>query len=138
MRWMIARQSSELLKEYIGFKGDIQIGSFIDKMITIADNLEYGMKGLAKSTEKMKYVNESGELSIFHRAISDRLLELNVVPVEAEGVYFDPYVHHAMMQEELAGVEDNLVTEEIQKGYFVDGRLYRPAKVKVSKCMELS
>jgi molecular chaperone GrpE len=55
-----------------------------------------------------------------------------VRPVEAVGHPFDPGVHQAVAQVEAPG-EENRVVEEVQKGYLLEGRVLRPAMVKVSR-----
>ncbi|MDD5711681.1 MAG: nucleotide exchange factor GrpE [Smithellaceae bacterium] len=56
-----------------------------------------------------------------------------VEEVETEGKEFDPYVHEAMLQEESAEHDDNKIVREFEKGYTLNKRLLRPAKVSVSK-----
>ncbi len=46
---------------------------------------------------------------------------------------FDPRYMEAVEEVEIKGMEPGTVVEEIQKGYKSNGRLLRPAKVKVSK-----
>ena len=53
--------------------------------------------------------------------------------IEAKGKPFDPHEHDAMMQEETEEHPENYVVEEFQKGYKLNDRVIRPAKVKVSK-----
>ena len=57
---------------------------------------------------------------------------LNVTPVEALAMPFDVDRHYALMQEAVPGITDGIVTEELQRGYFLSGQLLRAAKVKVS------
>ena len=53
--------------------------------------------------------------------------------IEAIGKPFDPHEHEAMMQEETEEHPENYVVEEFQKGYKLNDRVIRPAKVKVAK-----
>jgi len=53
--------------------------------------------------------------------------------IKAKGKPFDPHEHDAMMQEETEEHPENYVVEELQKGYKLNDRVIRPAKVKVSK-----
>ncbi|MGN1141078.1 MAG: nucleotide exchange factor GrpE [Oliverpabstia sp.] len=126
---MIAKQSAELFGVYKRGDVDIQIDVFIEKMLEIADNLEYALKAVGK----MECRNEKMLLIYFYKKIRDNLRKLNLIPVEAEGMRFDPYIHHAMIAEQTNGVEEGMITEEIQKGYFLRERLLRPARVKVAK-----
>lgn len=51
---------------------------------------------------------------------------------DAEGQNFNPEKHEAFMMEESADVEEPQVIEVFQKGYQLNDRVIRHAKVKVS------
>ncbi len=53
--------------------------------------------------------------------------------IEAVGKPFDPFVHEALGQNKVEGVEDSVITEEFQRGFKLGGRVIRPAKVLVNK-----
>lgn len=63
----------------------------------------------------------------------DALKARGVAQIDATGQQFDPSVHEAMMQRAEEDKEDNLVLEQFQKGYTLDGQVIRPAKVIVNK-----
>ena len=71
------------------------------------------------------------------RIIYDQLIEIlkshNVEQIQAVGETFDPAVHEAMTQQTDTGKEENVVLEEFQKGYKLNGRVIRPSKVIVNK-----
>ncbi|EKU70732.1 hypothetical protein HMPREF9161_01778 [Selenomonas sp. F0473] len=52
--------------------------------------------------------------------------------IEAEGRPFDPNVHQAVMRVENPDIADGTVTQELQKGYRVKGRVIRPSMVQVA------
>ena len=51
--------------------------------------------------------------------------------VETVGKPFDPEMHEAVG--EVEGEEPGMVAEEVEKGYIINGKLLRPAKVKITK-----
>jgi molecular chaperone GrpE len=53
--------------------------------------------------------------------------------IDTAGKAFDPHVHDAMMQVESAEHEDSQVVGEFERGYLLNGRLLRPARVSVCK-----
>ena len=53
--------------------------------------------------------------------------------IDTAGKDFNPYIHEAMMQVESAEHEDSQVVGEFERGYLLNGRLLRPAKVSVCK-----
>ncbi len=66
------------------------------------------------------------------RQLTEVLRKHGVAEVEAEGVPFDPQVHEAIMREETAAVPHGTVVQVFQKGYVLNDRLLRAARVKVS------
>ena len=51
---------------------------------------------------------------------------------DSEGEEFDPQRHEAMMTEDSSETEHPTVLEDFQKGYLLNERVLRPAKVKVA------
>ena len=74
------------------------------------------------------------------RIIYDQMLDIlkshGVEQIKAPGEKFDPALHEAMMQKTEPEEEDNIVLEEFQKGYKLNGRVIRPSKVVVNKLTE--
>ncbi|OGR83383.1 MAG: nucleotide exchange factor GrpE [Elusimicrobia bacterium RIFCSPLOWO2_01_FULL_64_13] len=55
-------------------------------------------------------------------------------PLKTVGEQFDPHLHEAVEQVEAEDEsQNNVIIEELQKGYVSNGRLLRPARVKVAK-----
>ena len=71
-------------------------------------------------------------VEMISRQLTEVLRKHGVVEVEAEGVPFDPQVHEAIMREETAAVPHGTVVQVFQKGYILNDRLLRAARVKVS------
>ena len=130
---MIARRSLGLAMFCANSGEQVQATALIEEILTMADNLEYAIKAVGKSTDFRKHQSVNRLLHSYYSGLKNSLLKLNVTPVEAEGMYFDPYIHEALMTEKVAGVEADVVIEQIQKGYFIGDKLLRPAKVKVSE-----
>mgnify|MGYP001134843466 CR=1 FL=1 len=61
------------------------------------------------------------------------LQEEGIEPMECEGEKFDPYKHDAMLVREDNEKPENTVLEELEKGYYFNKEVLRPAKVVVSK-----
>jgi len=85
-------------------------------------------------------VNIKGLLQIKNQ-ILNFLKNQGVEEIKSVGEKFDPQLHEVVGEvapsEALAkggkSVESGIVIEEIQKGYKINGRLLRPAKVRVTK-----
>lgn len=69
--------------------------------------------------------------------IQEKLLSIlrnrGLEPLETVGNPFDVDQHDALLQVEKEGEAPNIVLEEIEKGYVLNGRVLRHAKVVVSK-----
>lgn len=58
--------------------------------------------------------------------------ELGVKEIEAEGQQFNPDFHNAVMHIEDENLDENIVTEEFQKGYMYKDTVIRHSMVKVA------
>ena len=130
---MIAGQTEEMFADCQRGKSSIRVSTLIEKMLVVKDNIEYGIASAERTTKRMEYMKEKLLLIDFRNALERSLYQLNVVPVEANGAVFDPYIHEAVHIEETDLVEENRVVSVVQKGYFFGEKLYRPARVVVSK-----
>ena len=64
--------------------------------------------------------------------------EEGVRAMDSQGQKFDPYKHEAMMvEEERDDLPENTIIEVFEKGYFLNSKILRPAKVKISKKSKL-
>ena len=62
------------------------------------------------------------------------VLEKNgVKKIDSLGAKFNPEMHECLMTSNEKEKDDNIVLEELQKGYTINGKVLRPAKVKVNK-----
>lgn len=125
---MINTQSATLWSCQVE-KHRISADTFIEKLLELADNLEYGLK----EASRMHCHSEKRILQHFYQEIRHILSQMGLIPVEAEGLPFDPHFHHAVMTDNIEGVEKYMITEEVQKGYLRGEKLVRPARVKVNK-----
>ena len=104
--------------------------SLVKELLGVVDNLE-------RAIESSNGSNEEGQLSEGLDLTLKELLkifkEFHACPIEALGKPFDPCYHQAMMQQETTDQPENVVLNELQKGYMIHDRLLRPAMVVVSK-----
>jgi molecular chaperone GrpE len=57
--------------------------------------------------------------------------------MNSEGETFDPYKHEALLVEENENLPDNTIIEEIDKGYYLNNKILKPAGVKISKSKKI-
>ena len=61
------------------------------------------------------------------------LYQFNLKEIDGINKPFDPIYHEALMKEKVEGQEPGMVIEILEKGYLLNDRVLRPAKVKVSE-----
>ncbi len=91
----------------------------------LPDNLKNGEKGSPQAIEWTK-----GFLQIQNQ-IKEFLKKEGIEEIESVGQKFNPETMEAV--EEVEGEESGIVIEELQKGYKMQDKVLRPAKVKISK-----
>ena len=106
---------------------------FTSALLPALDGLEKSVDSAA-STEDVKAVAEGVALSL--KLLLDALRENGINQVDPLGEPFDPAQSEAMALVENPNVEPNSVMEVMQKGYLLNGRLVRAAKVIVAKAPE--
>ena len=98
----------------------------IEKILPVVDNFE---RGLAQAPENDPFAEGMEKI---YKQLTSTLEGLGVEPIEAVGKEFNPDVHNAVMHVEDESVEDNMVVEELQKGYTYKGFVVRHSMVKVA------
>lgn len=99
----------------------------LEKILPVIDNLE---RALDTIEEDNKTPFQEGIEKIY-RQLMDTLEEIGVKPMNAAGTEFDPNFHNAVIHEEDENQGENLVVEEMQKGYMYKEQVLRHAMVKV-------
>ena len=100
------------------------------ELLTILDDLERTTQVAENKSVNLDTFLKGIEMILAH--LYEMLKEHGVKPIEVAGKPFDPHTSEALMQVE-SELPENTVVEELQKGYFLNERVVRTAKVKVSK-----
>lgn len=103
---------------------------WLSRMLTVHDDLERAKERTPKSLENNNWVK--GVLQIeeqFHSFFEEQ----GIVRVDPKGEKFNPNFHEAVQEVEKEGKESGTIVKVLEKGYLLNGRLLRPAKVKVVK-----
>ena len=87
---------------------------------------------MLKNDEDPKVKNIVTGLNMVSKQFIDTLGKHGLTQIESVGKDFDPNYHEALMQEYVEGKRPNEVVKEFQKGYALNGRVVRAAKVVVS------
>ena len=101
----------------------------IEKMLPILDNLE---RGIAAIPEEEKNTPVAEGMEKICRQFVKTLEDLGVTPIEAEGKEFDPNFHNAVMHIEDENLGENIVAQELQKGYMYRDSVVHHSMVQVA------
>jgi molecular chaperone GrpE len=102
----------------------------IKTLLPALDNFEHTLQN-AQSAENADVLLKG--IRIVYDQILGILKSHGVEHIKALGEKFDPALHEAVSQKAESGKEENIVLEEFQKGYKLNGRVIRPSRVIVNK-----
>ena len=104
--------------------------SVIKTLLPALDNLEHTLQNSAttQGTEAL-----AKGIKIIHDQMVNMLRLHNVEQIKAVGEKFDPSLHEAITQKADPQHLADIVLEELQKGYKLNGQVIRPARVIVNK-----
>lgn len=103
--------------------------SVIEKLLPVVDNFERGLAALEEGAERTPF--EEGVLMTYKQLMTE-LEKLEVKPLDAVGKEFDPNLHNAVMHVDDESLGENIVVEELQKGYTYRDSVVRHSMVKVA------
>ena len=98
----------------------------IEKILPVVDNFE---RGLAQAPEGDAFADG---MQMIYKQLLTTLEGLGVEAIEAVGKEFNPDFHNAVMHVEDENAGENMVVEELQKGYTYKGFVVRHSMVKVA------
>lgn len=98
-------------------------------IIEALDDL-YAMKSHLDSAGRAQ---DSEGIALIIRKLNSRLASLGVTEVDPKGQQFNPMLHAALLVEPVEKERDGVVIEVLRKGYMRNGKLIRPAEVKVGR-----
>ena len=119
------RNSKEQARRISLFSEDL-----IKQFLPIVDDLERALDLEKKAKDRASFVQG---VEIIFNQLKNTLEKQGLEQIKAKGEIFDPHLHEAIMKVELEEYSDNVVVEEMRKGYKLKDRVLRPTMVKVNK-----
>jgi molecular chaperone GrpE len=104
--------------------------SFALDLLPILDNLETAERHI-KEAKDFKAVQEG--IDMIQLQIQKFLKDIGLERIKTSGEKFDPNVHEAIETAQAPDKEDGTIIEELKPGYKLNGKLLRPAVVRVVK-----
>ncbi len=99
------------------------------KLLPIVDNFDRSVQA-AEAEHSYESLVEGVSLTL--RQIREMLAKEGLEPIEAVGQEFNPELHEALMRVETDEYPENTITDELEKGYTLNGRVIRPSRVRVA------
>ena len=104
---------------------------FAKEVLLINDGLDMGMQASQAEGATVESIREGMEITM--KQLASGLEKFNIKEIEAAGAVFNPEFHEAMAMQPSAEHEPNTVMFVMQKGFMINERVLRPARVMVSK-----
>ncbi len=108
---------------------DVGAKDVLEKLLPVVDNFERALQAIPDEDKERAF--EQGVDKIY-KQMMDILGGIGVSPMNAEGQHFDPDYHNAVLHVEDESLGENVVAEELQKGYMYKEEVLRHSMVKVA------
>ena len=104
---------------------------FAKELLEVKDSLEMGLEAARAEGADISSFIEGSDLTL--KKLSQTFEKHNITEIDPVDEKFNPELHEAMTQQPVEGKEPNTVIGVIQKGYQLNGRVIRAARVMVAK-----
>ena len=108
---------------------DMGVGSNAEKILPVVDNFERAMAAAPKEGDGKAFAEG---IAMIYNQLKKTLEDLGVKPIDCVGQPFDPNFHNAVMHVEDESLGENVVAEELLKGYMYKDSVLRHSMVKVA------
>jgi molecular chaperone GrpE len=105
------------------------IERFANELVGVKDSLELGLAAAGTGDTQSLLTGMEATLKLLAKAFE----KAGIVELVPQGQAFNPELHEAMVTQESKDQPANSVLQVIQKGYQLNGRLLRPARVIVAR-----
>ena len=102
----------------------------LSAILPIVDNFERARQQLKPESDEAQTLHRSYQG--LYKQLVEVLKQQGVAPMRVVGQQFDPNLHEAVLREPSDNEKEDIIIEELQRGYHLDGKVLRHALVKVS------
>ena len=102
----------------------------LSSILPIVDNFERARQQLKPESDEAQTLHRSYQG--LYKQLVEVLKQQGVAPMRVLGQHFDPNLHEAVLREPSDKEKEDIIIEELQRGYHLDGKVLRHALVKVS------
>lgn len=108
---------------------EIGAKDIIERILPVVDNFERGLNAVPEDVKGSSFAEG---MEMIYKQLLKALEEAGVKPIEAVGQPFDPNLHNAVMHIEDESLGENIVAQELQKGYTYREGVVRHSMVQVA------
>jgi len=102
----------------------------LSAILPIVDNFERARQQLKPESDEAQTLHRSYQG--LYKQLVEVLKQQGVAPMRVLGQQFDPNLHEAVLKEPSEKEKEDIIIEELQRGYHLEGKVLRHALVKVS------
>ena len=106
------------------------VSKALTAILPIVDNFERARQQLKPESEEAQTLHRSYQG--LYKQLVEVLKQQGVSPMRVVAQQFDPNLHEAVLREPSQEFNEDIITEELQRGYHLEGKVLRHALVKVS------
>lgn len=100
------------------------------ELLPVMDSLDRALMGVHQSHSLESFLPG---VELIRKQLGDVLVKNGLGTIETIGIPFDPKVHEALMHLESDEYPEDIIVQEVRKGYVLNNKVIRPAQVAVSK-----
>lgn len=108
---------------------EIGAKDIVERILPVADSLERGLEAIPEEERSSPFAEGMDKI---YKQFMKILDEAGVKPIEALGKPFDPNFHNAVMHVEDESLGENIISQELQKGYTYRDTVVRHSMVQVA------
>ncbi len=120
------KRQEEVVQEFIKFANQ----DLILELLPMLDNFRLAAQHLPKELENSEWVK--GVFQIKNQ-LENLLKTRGIEEIKSVGEKFNPELHESVEEVESSDKKEGMIVEEVQKGYKLNGKVIRAARVKVVK-----
>jgi len=120
------KRQEEVVQEFIKFANQ----DLILELLPMLDNFRLAAQHLPKELENSEWVK--GVFQIKNQ-LENLLKTRGIEEIKSVGEKFNPELHESVEEVESSDKKEGVIVEEVQKGYKLNGKVIRAARVKVVK-----
>lgn len=112
--------------------GHLIQADLFNELLPIIDDFDRALDQAQKEEKTEEFTEWLKGFSLIHKSLYDFLKKQKVEPIE-EVTTFDPELHEALVQVDSDEHESGAIVDVMQRGFLLNGKVIRPAKVSVAK-----